>query len=356
MDTQPNSPLPERSVLDRFKASTTWNIVQIILPLIAIAVPIILFTIGKSNREVSVVAIQATALVNTTDVIAKDLSVSYGGTRVANVLRYLVEIRNTGNISIDGRDIHYLRWLPPPKTRVLAATVTKKTPGYGEFISLVTANDSVEFRLLTLNRDATATIDILCAAEVPLVEDPPRVEGAITDAKVVDMSSAANTAQSKPPFFGEVFAGPIRVQLVKLLSYSFVGIVLLFLVGISWDKLSELQKRKRSVRIAKEFMITHSIPSAGDMKYVEYWAETLKYLASLNREQLLFLKNTILGSSGYDYIDIPSLIDGRFNERDRATLKALPDHDLLKKLLGFTSLYQTKTLCDAFLAVHGKKP
>jgi len=345
----------ERSWLDRFKASTTWNVIQIVLPLVAISVPIILFTIGRCHRELTITGIQETRLINATDSAAKDVDISYGGKRAANIIRYLVEIRNSGNASIDGRDIHYLRWLPPNQARILTAIVKEKTSGYGDFISLHVTNNLVEFHLLTLNRDAVVIADILCAAEVPSIETHPTVEGAITDAKVVDMSGAANTREKTPSFIGQVFAGSIWVLLVKLLVFSIIGICLLALVAISVEKTAELRTHREFDRITREFMKTNKFPDTLDQSDAKYFGKTIKYLSALTLEQIVFIRNK-LAHSKYDMgIDVTKFVESFSSERDRKDLRELPDHDTLNEIIRYQSLYHLETFCDVFLGFHRKK-
>src|SRR5688572_28673840 len=161
-----------KNIFQRFKATKTWTVIEIVLPILAIVIPTALYFYSVKSGEITISGIQRTSLINTRNEVGQDVTVLYRNVRIASLVSYTLEIANTGNTDIGKEDIYRLRWYPPTNAQILEARVISKTGDYGDFISLDLADPrSIGFNILALNKGVSARVNILCSSESPAVDD-----------------------------------------------------------------------------------------------------------------------------------------------------------------------------------------
>ena len=335
------------SAYDKLRQSRTLVVLQIVLPLLAIIVPITLYFLSSTKSEVTISGMQHTYLINPQEEIARDVKVRYKGVEKGNLARFELEIKNTGNTSIDRSDVHYIRWLPPRGSSILEAQVISKTEGFGDFIRVnIKLPDTLEFFLLTLNKNSAAQISVLCAFDSAKYDvNECRAVGVITDAKVVDNSLAFLQAQD-PSYFTSLFGGSIWVIMGRLVSFFIIGLTLAIL-GISvLLRLDEISDERKLKKLVKNFLATGELPSKSDIKNSHELSKTLQYLSPLSIPQLELIIRLSQNSAKRQSIE--EYING-LSEQNKKIFDSLPNKVFVGQLSMFDSIYKTRFVSGVIL-------
>jgi hypothetical protein len=343
-----------RGRLDRFLKSKTWSIIQIVIPLFAIAVPIVIYVVSQKSGQITVSGVQKAVLLDPASEIAEGVNLLYKNVQIGNITKYVLKIKNTGNRDIDRSDIHYLRWFPPKGSQILNSEIIHKTAGYGDFISLDhSGKDKLEINILTLNRNVFATIGVLCSCDIVNVDvSTSRVEGVVKGASIVDQSTNFQ-AEVSPSFLQNVFAGGIWTNFAKIFIFLAIFVVLIIVIIGPISAITKyIGNRRRSSHLARikddiEYFIVENKINEKDREYVE---QSFVSLRKLTTPQLEAVSRLI--DAKYNMFDF--VLNERLKPQEKEHLRSIADKEFIgKEVITYPSLYESRKVIDYLLKKRG---
>lgn len=350
--------------LERIRKSKLWSVLELVMPilaiLVAITIPILIFIISQKEGEITVRGLQNVPLIDPDKDISKQVEIFYQNQKISNLSKYILKITNTGNTDIDGSDVHYFRWSVPEHSRILSADISNRTPGLGKFISVSTFSDStVELSILTLNKEASATLVILCSSDKPNVNvASSKIDAVIKGALVIDKSS--DFSSSKPSFVQNLFVGGIGTNVAKFFIFYIIGIFIILVIFFPVDKIHTSFSRKKKIKeknkaLAKvkndfdRFIVDHNVKD----DLVDYIKSSFVFFKDFTPEQLKVCANVIKELSGFPWNIVEK---GVFNPELTSMIQSIPKaNSFLNMIIYYKDLYRLEEVVDYFLEKNSKR-
>jgi hypothetical protein len=338
--------------ITKLRKTKFWRTLEVLSPILAIGIPLFLYYLNKDDIELSVNGIQSAELIETPNDLSSKLSVEIDGKKVCNILQYQFEIKNTGNKDIDGKDIHFLKWLPSENLEIISYQVVKKSDEYGDFINLsIDSSNYLDISLLSLNKNAYAEILVNCASDSSFnfTTDIPQLKFAATQVKIINRLKEY-TQDNKLGFIHYVFGGGIWIILSRIVIYGLIGIGILILIAISGYKISELRKanqtNKRIARMGSDPYIDVTKFKDNDDK--RRASETYELISKLNQKELLVLDRMYNIVRKMDDNETKFAVEHLLSSADTEVYQNIKSKGNVDSILNYANIYYTKETIDYF--------
>ena len=193
-----------------------WQVIAVILAVIAIAIPVILYWIQRQKRALSWQVVSNTPLLSIDKEIKENLEVLYNGKHVQDVQLIIAKIINTGNVPIKSTDYERpINFNFGENARILTAEVTETSPDSLKASANVEGKKVILPPILMNNRD-WITLKFL----VNQYDGPILVDGRIVGVK--EIKELKESEINKRLFITGVIIGIITATMTGLITSWFM--------------------------------------------------------------------------------------------------------------------------------------
>lgn len=224
---------PQRAPMADLEKSKLVRVVQVLVPIVGVAVAAIGLLIGLAGRKKELVCayLGADKLVSLdAGGISSAVKVEYEDQTVTSLVKMRFVIRNTGSLAIKGEDVLEPVTLYFPKSvKLLNTSVDRTLPVRFNFeVALNPADNTVTTRFPLLNSGDEAYFSVFTYDSTPIT---PEVGGRIVDVIGIESLDDSQHQQSNPfPFTSSI--GVRRVVYWVVLSFNALCAILISGVGV----------------------------------------------------------------------------------------------------------------------------
>jgi hypothetical protein len=343
--------------VSRLRRTKFWRTLEILSPILAILIPLMLFYFSKEKSELTIQGIQLSELVKSPNNLSPNYSVEIDGKKVSNIIQFQFEIRNSGNTDIDGKEIHFLNWIPPKGLNILSFLIIKKNEHFGDFIKLKLDTNILSINLLSLNKKAYAEILINCSTtgNLNISKDFPIIKYATTKVWVVDNLNDYSQ-KSDFGFVHYVFEGGFWIILARIGIYGLIGIGIGILFVLSIDKLIEMNKSKKLKIFIKNLQKGVSDLDFSKLEFKEYAIETYNLLSILNQNELNILFKLYNISDSFFNNKAQFLVNNFLSPNEIEIYNGIKKKGKIESILKYDTIYYTKGFIEYFKKNAANKP
>lgn len=338
--------------ITKLRKTKFWRTLEILSPILAIGIPLSLFYLNKEDVELTVNGIQSAELIETPNDLSSKISVEIEGKKVANILQYQFEIRNTGNRDIDGDDIHFLKWLPSKNLEIISSQIVKKSEEYGDFIKVnIDSSQFIDIDLLSLNKNAFVEILVNCASDSTFNSkaDFPQIKFATTKVKISNKLNEYSQ-DSNLGFIHFVFGGGFWIIIARIVIYGLIGIGILILIAISAGKISDIKKSKKKDKNIARMM---NDPAIDESKFKDKddkrrASESYELISNLDQKELALIDKLYSIVSQMDNNETQFAVNNLLSPEDVEVYENIKLKGRVDWILNYPSIYYTKETIDYF--------
>jgi hypothetical protein len=194
-----------------------WQVIGVILPVIAIAITVILYWIQRQKRALSWQVVSNTPLLSIDKEIKGNLEVLYKGKHVQDVQLIIAKIINTGNVPITSTDYERpINFEFGKNTRILTAEVTE-TSSDSLKASANIEGEKVILPPILMNKHDWITLKLL----VNQYDDHISVDGRIVGVNKINE-----------------YTETYKTRFMPIITGAFIGFIMTFIITVMIEIIS----------------------------------------------------------------------------------------------------------------------
>ena len=329
---------------------------QILLPIIAIMISVYLFIIGKEQKELTVTGIQVANLIEAKNEVSNNIFVTYKQDTIYNTVRFLLEIKNTGNKSVVKTDVYKFYWIAPTDYQIVDINLLNSE--LAPISYTIIKPDSLKIEIATLNKNNSSQLSILCLTKRKTVFGESKLNAIISDCNIIDNVNEYRKPIAEP-FWKTVFSGSLLIQCVKIVVYFIVGIILIIVILIPIGKFKEISKKREEKKNIQNMTRQLSLGKEISVKYPSNLMQTYKLLKRLTVDEINVIHKIAISFDYSKDLQRELIVNRVLSEKEKTIFLELIKSDnsqIIKAAIDYKSIYYTERLIEFFKTGAISKP